>query len=111
MMDSEEREIFFYLKEQDEQFVSAIAICRHAGGKHKSREKPDWAKPVLSRMFERGILEMNDSNSYRLRPIPVRSDTKQWVSPQIASILKRSGKNFEGFHENPGDAEAYYDQL
>lgn len=110
-MDSEERDIFFYLREQREQFVSAIAIGRHAGGKHKFREAPNWAKPALSRMVERGILETDDANCYRLKAIPEPSTAKQWVSPQIASILKRSGKNFKGLVENTGDAEAYYDKL
>lgn len=111
MMDAEERDIFFYLREQHEHFVSAIAIGRHAGGKHKFREAPGWAKPALARMLERGILEMDEANCYRLKPIPEPTTAKQWVSPQIASILKRSGKNFKGLVENTGDAEAYYDKL
>jgi hypothetical protein len=102
MMDAEERDIFFYLREQREQFVSAIAIGRHAGGKHKFREAPSWAKPALSRMVERGILEMDEASCYRL---------KQWVSPQIANILKRSGKNFKGLVDSAGGDEAYYDKL
>lgn len=110
-MDSEEREIFFYLRQQREKFVSAIAIGRHAGGKHKFREAPNWAKSVLLRMLERGILETDVASGYRLRPIPEPPTAKQWISPQIANILKRSGKNFQGLGENPGDEEAYYDKL
>jgi hypothetical protein len=111
MMDSEEREIFFYLRDQRDRFVSAVAICRLAGGKHKARATPDWAKPVLLRMVERGILETDETNSYRLKPIPERADTKQWISPQIASILKKSGKSFAGLTDNAADEEAYYDKL
>lgn len=111
MMDSEEREIFFYLREQGEQFVSGLTIDRHAGGRRKARQSPDWARPVLLRMVERGILETDDARSYRLKPIPPPPPTKQWISPQMAGILKRSGKNFTVLHENTGDAEAYYDQL
>ena len=111
MMDSEEREIFFYLRDQAERFVPAVAIARQAGGKHKARNAPDWARPVLSRMVERGILEMDASHAYRLHPIPESPAAKQWVSPQIANILKRSGKQFKSLVENNGDAEAYYDQL
>jgi hypothetical protein len=111
MMDAEERDIFFYLREQREQFVSAIAIGRHAGGKHKFREAPSWAKPALSRMVERGILEMDEASCYRLKPIPEPTTGKQWVSPQIANILKRSGKNFKGLVDSAGGDEAYYDKL
>ena len=111
MMDSEERDVFFYLNGQADLFVSAIAIRRHAGGEHKSRAQLDWARPVLLRMIERGILETDESNMYRLKPIPERPATKRWISPQIASILQRSGRNFKGLVENTGDAETYYDQL
>ncbi len=110
-MDAEERDIFFYLREQREQFLSAIAIGRHAGGKHKFREAPSWAKSVLTRMVERGILEMDEAGCYRLTPIPEPTTAKQWVSPQIANILKQSGKNFKGLVDSAGGDEAYYDKL
>ena len=84
---------------------------RNAGGKHKFREAPGWAKPVLSRMVERGKLETNEASGYRLKPIPEPTTAKQWVSPQIASTLERSGNDFKGLVENTGDAEAYHDQL
>ena len=110
-MDSEEREIFFYLRQQREQFVSEHVIARFAGGRRKSQETPDWARPVLLRMVERGILETDETNCYRLTPIPEPATAKQWISPQLASILKRSGKSFKGLVENAGDEEAYYDKL
>lgn len=110
-MDSDEREIFYYLREQREQFVPAVAISRQAGGKHKARATPDWARSVLMRMVERGILETDAANAYRLKPIPKSPTAKQWVSPQIASILKRSGKSFKGLVENAETEESYYDQL
>ncbi len=110
-MDSEEREIFYYLRDKQDQFVSGITIARFAGGRRKARAQPDWARPVLIRMAERGILETDSSNGYRLKPIPPPPQIKQWVSPQMASILKRSGKNFQALHDHTGDAEAYYDQL
>ena len=110
-MDADERDIFFHLWEQPEQFMSAIAIGRHAGGKPKFREAPSWAKPVLSRMVERGILEMDEASCYRLTPIPEPTTAKQWVSPQIANILKRSGKSFKGLVDSAGADEAYYDKL
>ena len=110
-MDSEEREIYFYLREQRDRFVPAVAICRQAGGKQKGRIMPDWAKPVLLRMVERGILEMDAANAYRLKPIPETLGAKKWISPQIASILKRSGKSFNGVADNRDGEEAYYDNL
>lgn len=112
MMDADEREIFYYLRSERGSFVPIHAICRHAGGKHKYRELPDWAKPALMRMHERGIVEMDASGAYRLKPIPQPEDnTRRWVSPQIAAMLRKSGKNFAGVFAFDGDEEAYYDSL
>jgi len=91
--------------------VSAIAIGRHAGGKHKFREAPGWAKPVLSPMVERGILEMDEASRYRLKPTPETTTAKQWVSPQIGSILRRSGKNLSGLVDRAAADQAYYNKL
>ncbi len=111
-MDAEEREIFYYLRSEPEKFVPVHAICRHAGGKHKFRETPDWAKPVLLRMTERGILDVDATGAYRLRPIPrPEASAQRWVSPQIAAVLRKSGKNFTGVVGLFEDDEAYYDSL
>lgn len=112
MMDSDEREVYFYLKGQPDQFVPANSICRHAGGKHKYRESPDWARPALLRMVERGILDVDPTGDYCLKPMPKpKSDPKRWVSPQIAAILKKSGGKFDHMIKDSDDADAYYDSL
>jgi hypothetical protein len=111
MMDSEEREIYHHLKGLRDQFVPANAISRQAGGRRRFRESPDWAKPALLRMVERGILETDGSNSYRLKPMPPRGETKRWVSPQLAMLLKASGKQFEGLEDGADDTDTYYDRL
>jgi len=111
-MDSEEREVYFYLKGQPDQFVPANSIRRHAGGKHKFRDSPDWARAVLRRMLERGIVEADAADAYRLKPKPkTESGTKRWVSPQIAAILKQSGQQFEHVIKDGEDLDAYYDSL
>jgi hypothetical protein len=112
MMNSDEREVYAYLKGQPDQYVPANSICRHAGGKHKFRDSPDWAKPVLHRMQRRGILEVDASGAYRLTPVRKRESTaKRWVSPQIAAILKNSGRKFDGNLKAEDETEAYYDSL
>jgi hypothetical protein len=93
-------------------FIPASSICRHAGGKHRYRETSDWAKPALLRMVERGILEVDPSGAYRLRPIPRSTDnTQRWISPQIAALLRKSGKRFDNLARHDLDDEAYYDSL
>ena len=110
MMDADEKDIFRYLHTEPEQFIAANAISRHAGGKNKFRESPDWAKGALLRMVERGILETDAGGAYRLKPIPAPDATRRWVSPQLAELLRNSGKKFNGvIHE--GDTESYYDSL
>lgn len=113
MMDSDEREVYLYLKGQPDQSVTTNSICRHAGGKQKFRESPDWGKSVLSRMLDRGILEVDAAGAYKLSPMP-KNDTeaRRWVSPQIAAILKKSGRRFDHMIKEEEDAaDAYYNSL
>jgi len=111
-MDSEEHEVYFYLKDQIDQFVSANSICRHAGGRRRFCESPEWAKAVLRRMQERGIVEADATGAYRLKPMPrAGSAAKRWVSPQIEAILKQSGQKFNYVIKNGDDADAYYNSL
>ena len=110
-MDADEREVYLFLKGQPEQFVPESSISRHAGGKYRFRLSADWAKPVLLRMLERGILELDLTGAYRLKPMPKTDVRKHWVSPQIAAILKKSGDKFDHFIKHEDDADAYYNSL
>jgi hypothetical protein len=112
-MDADERDIFQYLKTWGESFSSAMEICRRAGSKRKFHEDPTWAKPVLVRMAERGILESDLSGRYRIKPVP-RGKHKQWVAPDVAKILEEGGETPEGVGSTSdfemGDDE-YYEGL
>ena len=111
MMDADEREVYLLLKTQPERFVSASSISRHAGGKHRFREFPEWAKPVLLRMLERGILELDTAGNFRLKPMPKSEVHKRWVAPHIAAILKRSGGKFDHVIKDEDEVDAYYNSL
>lgn len=112
MMDADEKEIFRYLRSEAGRFIPATSISRHAGGKHKYRESPDWAKAALLRMLDRGILEVDAVGAYRLRPRPVQdSQTRAWVAPHIAELLRKSGKRFDAVLLSEGDTEEFYDSL
>jgi hypothetical protein len=108
-MDADEREIFYYLKTWGEEFVSAKEIARRAGGKRKFHENPDWAKPLLTRMQERGVLESDTVGRYRVKPVAQKNKNKRWVSPDIAKILRESGVEVEDVSEVAPDD--YYDEL
>ena len=56
-MDSDERAIFDFLKTWGTTHVGAKEICRRAANKKRFHEDADWAKIILLRMVERGILE------------------------------------------------------
>jgi hypothetical protein len=110
-MDADERAIYYYLKSRRPKVVPARDISRHVGSKRRFHYNPDWAKPVLLRMIERGIIEADVEGSYRLKPMP-RQDAqgKRWASPAIAEILKASGKGFDNLL-TVEDEDEYYDKL
>jgi hypothetical protein len=108
-MDSDEREIFQFLKTWGSDFVSTKEIARRAGGKKKFYDDPEWAKPVLMNMQERGVVESDTQGRYRLKPVARKTKNKRWVSPDIAKILQESGVEVEGASEIGSDD--YYDQL
>ena len=112
-MDAEEREIYFYLKGWKQDYISSREICRRAGGKKRFQREPEWGKPVLQRMVERGILETDSGGHYRVKPVADKSPgkKKQWVSPQIANILKQSGKDFTHVVMSEDELDNFYDTL
>jgi hypothetical protein len=112
-MDADEREIYQFLKSLSGEYVAAREICRRAGGKRRFHEDADWAKPVLLRMEERGIVESNATGHFRIKPVrKSKEKDKRWVSPEIAKILKESGLEVESTgDESQAAPDEYYDQL
>ena len=94
-MDGDERDIFQFLKTRGLEFVGAMEIARRAGNKRRFYEDPDWAKVVLMRMGERGILESDSQGRYRIKPVSRKDKNKRWVAPDIAQILQESGVEIE----------------
>jgi predicted transcriptional regulator of viral defense system len=108
-MDGDEREIYQFLKTWGTTYVGATEIARRATIKKRFYEEPDWAKQVLLRMEDRGILESDSQGRYRIKPASTRDKNKRWVAPDIAKILQESGVEVAA-----GDGAApdeYYDQL
>jgi hypothetical protein len=94
-MDLEEKEICTYLKTLRGQFISGREISRRAGGKWRYREDPNWAAPFLVHLVEKKIIESDTTGHYRLIIKDDRKNrNKKWVSPQLKSILEKSGKDF-----------------
>jgi len=110
-MDTDERDIFQFLKTWGTEFTNAKEVARRAGNKKRFYEDPDWARPVLARMAERGILESDIQGRYRIKPLPRKKKGSQWVAPDIAKILKDSGVEVEAVDEGDIADDEYYEQL
>ncbi len=108
-MDGDERDIYQFLKTCGEEFAAAMEIARRAGIKKRFYDDPDWAKPVLARMEDRGIVEHDVMGRYRIKPMAKKGKNKQWVAPDIAKILGESGVEVEGANELGSDE--FYEQL
>jgi len=105
-MDADEQDILNYLGTCPKQFVSSREICRRASGKKRFNDEPYWATQVLLRMVEKGILEMDASGHYRLKPDKRDEEKKKrWISPEIEKLLRDSGKDFDGIIEPGGSGE------
>ena len=89
-MIDEEREICTYLKGFPGVFVSGREISRKAGGKWRYREDPHWAKPILTQMVEKKVIETDSSYNYRII-MKVDKKKKHWISPQMKKILENGG--------------------
>jgi hypothetical protein len=112
MMDSDEREIYCYLKSWQSAFLSAREISRRAGGKNRFREDEGWAKPSLVKMAKKGIIETDAAGHYRLKPIDKPAGKRKiWVSPQVAIALKRSGKDFSAIINDIDEMDIYSNSL
>jgi hypothetical protein len=86
-----------------------MEIARRATTKKRFYDDPDWAKPILMRMGDRGILESDVQGRYRIKPVSRKDKNKRWVAPDIAKILQESGVEVEG--EGGIAPDDYYEQL
>jgi hypothetical protein len=112
-MDTDEREIFQFLKGWGADFTNPTEISRRAGGKQKFHKDPNWAKPILMRMADRGILESDSQGRYRIKPVAKKKHGTKWVAPDIAKILAESGVESGAVTEGDGTlaTDEYYDEL
>ncbi len=110
-MDADERDIFQFLKTWGDQYTAAREIARRAANKKKYYDDPEWAKPVLRRMEERGILESDVQGRYRIKPLPSKKRGNKWVAPDIAKILQESGVAVDAAGTDEIATDEYYVEL
>jgi hypothetical protein len=56
-----------YLAKYPAVYVSAMEVCKRADSRRRFNESPDWAKPVLARLTQSRVLEVNASGHYRIK--------------------------------------------
>ncbi|HZQ47774.1 MAG TPA: hypothetical protein VFC07_12220 [Verrucomicrobiae bacterium] len=124
ILSSDELEILGYIKSWNGKFVSLMDISRSAGGRQRFKETPNWARPLMSRLVDTKLVEVNERGHYRAlnveeekpavvgddyfpapqepppaaatpSPIPEFRKRERWISPTIATILDNSGKKFD----------------
>lgn len=116
VLSSDELEILDYLKSSKGNFVSLVEVCRCAGNRQKFKETPNWANPLMSRLIEANMVEINDRGHYRYIGEPEDTasaaagvvgedyfpddseesgeEQQRWIAPHIAEILKKARKKF-----------------
>ena len=97
-MSSDEIEIYRYLKSQPREFIPSFEICRRVASKRRFRASPHWALPILTQMADRGILESDGSDAYRisstlLERIEKERRSQRWLAPHIRRIFETSRKD------------------
>lgn len=103
-MDYDERLICDFLKAYAGQHVSARVIARRVGGRRRYLEDPQWARPVLAGLVEKGLLETDAQDHYRLKKVvPCARGNRTFVSPQVRRLLERSSKDFSRILHDDGD--------
>jgi len=110
VMDSDERDIFNYLKTWGEEYVGVKEICRRAATKRRYHEDPEWAKPILLTMAERSILERDILGRYRVKPKAKHNRGGRWISPDLEKILKEKGVEVDS-NSTQIDDDEHYEQL
>lgn len=103
-MDADEREIVDYLKTFGEQWVNAKEICRRAGGRKRFNEDNNWARPLLQRMKELGVVEGDEMGRFRLKQED-KKKKERWMAPDIEKILRESGVKADAARADAADEE------
>jgi len=89
-MDADEREVYNYLESYHGQYVSVKEICRRASTKKRFAKEPDWAREVLNRMKDQGLVESNMGGRYRLKD--EHGEKEEHMSEDTAKIIEEGGQ-------------------
>jgi|WetSurMetagenome_2_1015567.scaffolds.fasta_scaffold579822_1 hypothetical protein len=66
-MNTEEKEIYEFLKQFVGRFVTVLEVSQRAGNRNRYAQDKNWAQPILRRMELDGFVESNEMGEYRAR--------------------------------------------
>lgn len=66
ILSSDELEILEYLKSWNGKYVNMVEICRCAGGRRRFKDEPNWARPLMGRLVDAKMVEVNERGHYRI---------------------------------------------
>jgi hypothetical protein len=110
-MDTDEREIFQFLKIWGGNFINAREIARRAGNKRRFHGDPDWAKPILLRMEERDILESDAQGHFRIKRVARQKWAAPAPEPDVSQLLQESSVAVEKDGAGAIADDEYYEKL
>ena len=89
-MDADEREVHNYLESYHGQYVSVKEICRRASTKKRYAQEPEWAREVLKRMKDQGLVESNMTGRYRLKE--AHGEKERHMSEETNKIIEEGAQ-------------------
>ncbi len=110
-MNSDEREIFHYLQTLGRGIHQRQGNLPRASTKKRYHEDPDWAKPLLMGMAERGILESDAMGRFRVKPKPKKGHKATLgVARDRKNCSRKMASRVEDTEGGPSSDE-HHDQL
>jgi hypothetical protein len=65
VLSSDELEILDFLKSFPGAYVPIVQVCRSASSRQRYKDAPNWANPLMSRLVEARMVEVNDRGHFR----------------------------------------------
>ena len=87
-MNTEENEIYEFLKTRGSNFVSVVDISQALSRGRRFKDDRNWARPILRRMEIDGILESNPYGEYRLKEAAAEAETEPEPTDFIEALRK-----------------------
>jgi hypothetical protein len=94
-MTQDEMDILSYFKANPKVWVKAKELARLVGGKFRFEQNPDWTKPTLKKFTNKELIEVDSAGAYRLKPKERDQRPRIFVTPEIAAMLRRTGKDLK----------------